>query len=259
MATIAGIDYSVEEGGNLGQPPVILIHGAGASQQIWPDELRRLPGFRVFAPDLPGHGKSAGGGQHSIFTYGDCLVKFLDALHIRKAVFVGHSMGSAIALALALEHRSRVAALGLIGTGAVLDVPCDLLDFSASPTTLPIAVEGLVQRSFAPRTPAPLIQNTVQHILETRPGVLNGDLKACSFFDIREQLDHIRVPTILFCGSEDRLTPPPYAHLLESRISSARLRLYYGAGHMLILERPQSLANDLLEFLSSLPPPDREE
>ncbi|HVN55856.1 MAG TPA: alpha/beta fold hydrolase [Anaerolineaceae bacterium] len=253
MPDAAGIYYSVHEEGSLEKPPLVLIHGAGASHQIWPAELRDLPGFRVFALDLPGHGKSAGTGGHSIFIYADCLVKFLDTLHLRKAVFVGHSMGSAIALALALEHRSRVVALGLIGTGAVLDVPGDLLDFSANPATLPIAVESLIQRSFGPRAPAPLIEDTIQCMLETRPGVLNGDLKACTFFDIRKQLDRIRLPIILFCGSEDRLTPPPYAHLLESCISAACLRLYYGAGHMLFLERPQALAADLVEFLNSIP------
>jgi pimeloyl-ACP methyl ester carboxylesterase len=253
MPVAAGMYYVVHEGDSLEKPPVVLIHGEGASQQIWPVELRHLPGYRVYAPDLPGHGKSRGAGQHSIFTYAGCLMDFISDLGLSQAVFVGHSMGSAIALAAALEHRSRVVGLGLIGGGAALDIPPDLLEYSGSQTTLPIAVESLAQRSFGPKTPSVLVDNTIQRLLETRRGVLSGDLKACSTFDIRSQLNRIQVPIVLFCGSEDRLTPPAYAHMLASSIPSTRLRLYYGAGHMLMLEHPQVLADDLAEFLASVP------
>ena len=48
------------------RPPLLLIHGAGGTHMHWPASLRRLPGWNVYAIDLPGHGKSAGPGRASM-------------------------------------------------------------------------------------------------------------------------------------------------------------------------------------------------
>src|SRR4030042_5961268 len=85
------------------KPPVVLIHGAGGTHLYWPAEIRRLPGYRGFAPDLPGHGKSGGQGFQQIEAYCSKLISFLDELEIHRLVMVGHSMGSAIALMTALK------------------------------------------------------------------------------------------------------------------------------------------------------------
>ena len=119
------------------RPPIVFIHGAGGNYLHWPPEIRRLTGQRIFAPDLPGHGKSDGVGRQSIDDYAQCILDFLDALHIHKAILIGHSMGAAIALTLALDHPRRVLALGLIGGGARLKVSPDLIQNSSSPATLP--------------------------------------------------------------------------------------------------------------------------
>ena len=58
-------------------------------------------------PDLPGHGKSAGTGRSDIADYALDMLALLDALEIESALLVGHSMGGAIALWLALEHGDR--------------------------------------------------------------------------------------------------------------------------------------------------------
>ena len=58
-------------------------HGAGGDHLSWPSQLRRLSGYRVYAPDLPGHGKSQGHGRQGIPTYGEavaaCLVLAVEA------------------------------------------------------------------------------------------------------------------------------------------------------------------------------------
>lgn len=85
MPIAAGLYYAYSEGGNQGaastlQPPVILIHGAGSSHLGWPAALRRLPGCRVLALDLPGHGRSAEVGLQSLDATADRLVDFLEAI-----------------------------------------------------------------------------------------------------------------------------------------------------------------------------------
>jgi len=255
MPTAAGLNYIVQNGEISEKPPLVLIHGAGASHSIWPAELLKIPGRRVYAVDLPGHGGSPGSGQLSIFTYADRLAGFLQAAQIPQAVFVGHSMGAAIALAIGLEYPEMAAGLALISCAAVLDVPTNLIDMSAAHPTRPIAVEGLVERSFSAQTPQHLVESTVHWLLSLKTGTLHGDLLACEAFDVRELIQRINVPVLVACGSEDRLAPPSAAHLLVARIPTARLRLFYGAGHMLILEQPAALAASLVQFLDEVATP----
>ena len=65
MPVAADLYYHIYEGSEEGRrPPVVLIHGAGGTHLHWPSEVRRLPGYRVLALDLPGHGKSGGAGSN---------------------------------------------------------------------------------------------------------------------------------------------------------------------------------------------------
>ena len=98
-------------------PPSYLIHGAGGHHLYWPPQIRRLTGYRVYALDLPGHGRSGGSGQQTIDSYTTAVKDWLIEVNLHSAVFVGHSMGSAIALSLALNYPDHVLGLVLIGGG----------------------------------------------------------------------------------------------------------------------------------------------
>jgi pimeloyl-ACP methyl ester carboxylesterase len=114
MPLSAGLYYFHHEGGSAGKPPMVLLHGAGGDYLVWPPEIRRLPGIRVYALDLPGHGKSGGPGCQSVEDYARAVVGLMDAVGLWRAAFVGHSMGGAIALTLALDFPERTAGLGLV-------------------------------------------------------------------------------------------------------------------------------------------------
>src|SRR5512135_1261958 len=135
MPSAAGLYYFSHLEEEKGLAPVILLHGAGGNCLFWPPGLRRLEGLRIYAPDLPGHGKSAGIGKQSILDYAGCLLDFMRALTISKAIFVGHSMGGAIALHLAIHHPRHTLALTLLGAGARMRVAPELLDNSTSAAT----------------------------------------------------------------------------------------------------------------------------
>jgi len=94
MPTTAGLHYFLHEGGSVLKPTLVLIHGAGGNHLFWPPEVRRLPDYRVITLDLPGHGKTEGPGCQSIQDYAHFVTKFLDALRLSRAVFVGHAMGA---------------------------------------------------------------------------------------------------------------------------------------------------------------------
>ena len=232
------------------QTPVVLIHGAGGTHLQWSPQLRRLPGYRVFALDLPGHGKSGGRGLQSIQGYAKAVVEWLQAVGFSRAVFVGHSMGGAIALILALDHPQHVSELALVSTGARLRVHPAILDNAASESTYLTAIQTIIEWAFSPQAPPRMVELAARRMAETRASVLYGDFLACNNFDVCERLAEIRHPTLVVCGAEDRMTPLRYSQYLAEHMPNARLEIIPNAGHMVILEQPQAVANTLLAFLS---------
>jgi pimeloyl-ACP methyl ester carboxylesterase len=252
MPTISGIYFAQFDEGRKDEPPVILIHGAGSSHLAWPTEIRRLAGQRVLAIDLPGHGKSAGVAQQSIAAYTNQLVDFLAELGVYQAVFIGHSMGGAIALDMALRNPAHVAGLGLIATGAYLGVESGFLEALSTPVTIASALSLFQNRAFGPQASAALIERSMQMMRETRPSVLYGDWRACADFDLRESAARIEAPSWIIAGGEDKLTPLAYAHFLAGRLPAARLQILPDAGHMVFLEQPGRVAQSLQQFLAAL-------
>lgn len=249
MPIAAGLYYANSEGGNRQQPPVILIHGAGSSHLCWPAALRRLPGCRVLALDLPGHGRSAGVGLQSIDLIADRLVDFLEALGLYHAVFIGHSLGGAAALGLAARHPGHVAGLGLIGSGAYLNVPPELVQQLSSPVTYGAGLQQIEASLSAPKTPPGMLEDALRMLKETRPSVLYADWLACSRYDLRDRVAGIRAPTWVACGTADRATPLAFSHFLASRLPDAELQILSGAGHLIFMEESEALARGLLDFL----------
>ena len=254
MPTAAGLYYFAhgEEASN--KPPVILIHGAGGTHLHWPPQIRRLSGQRVYAPDLPGHGKSEGLARQEIGEYVLVLAEFMRALKLKKATLVGLSMGSAIAMQLALRYPKRVLGLGLLGSGAKMRVAPVLLESSASPSAFQATVSMVVENSYSPGVDPRIRELAAQHLEETRPSVLHSDFLACDSFDVMEKASKIRVPTLLICGAEDRMTPPKYSEYLHNQIAGSQLAIVPGSGHMITIEKPDETAELLENFLNSIQP-----
>lgn len=253
MPSQANIYYHLYEGSESGQkPPVVLIHGAGGTHLYWPSDVRRLTGYRVYAIDLPGHGKSGGRGQQTISAYVKAVMDWMTAIGLHSAVIVGHSMGSAIALQLALDHSEHLLGLGLLGAGARLRVNPAILENASSSTTYQNAIDTIVSNSFGSRAPEGLLNLAAQRMSETRYSVLHGDLLACNDFDIANRVSEIELPTLVLCGEEDQMTPQRYSHFLADCIPGARLEIVPGCGHMVMLEQPNVVSQALMGFLESI-------
>ncbi len=252
MSIAAGIYYFSNNEDQWSRPATILIHGAGGNHLYWPPEVRRMGAERIYAIDLPGHGKSEGFGRQSIPDYAHCVLDFMDALKIRKAIFVGHSMGGAIAMTLALEHPRRTLGLGLVSSSARPRVNPTLIDDLASPSTFPIAAQKITDWSFSLETDARLKEQALRRLMEVRPSVLLGDLTACDSFDATPRLGKIKVPTLIMCGGQDKMTPIHHSQTMKDKIKTAVLQNIDGAGHMLMLENPQAVASTLHLFLKSI-------
>lgn len=253
MPIAADIYYHHFEGTReTSRPSVVLIHGAGGDHLYWPPEIRRLPGYCVFALDLPGHGKSGGRGQQTISAYASSMIGWLAAIDLPRAVFVGHSMGGAIALSLALSYPERVLGLGLIGSGPRLHIDSSLLESAASRTTFHNAIEMLTALAFSPAAPAQLTALATRRMAEVRPSVLYGDLQACDAFDETDRMCSIKQPTLVVCGENDRMTPPRQAQHLAHCIQGGEFVSVPEAGHMVMLEQPKITARTLDAFLPTI-------
>ena len=235
------------------RPPVILIHGAGGTHLSWPPQIRRLADEKIYAPDLPGHGKSEGEGRQSIDEYVDDVIAFMAELKIRSAVIVGISLGSAVALTLALKYPKQVLGLGLLGSGSKLPVSPMLLETAGNPIGFESAVETVIKDCFSPESPQNLIELSKRTMLEMRPPVLLGDFLACNEFDVTGQLENINVPTLIICGAEDMMMPPKFSESLCNGIANSQLHILEHAGHMVMLEQPDIVADLLKQFIDKIP------
>ena len=253
MPSANGLYYFAHEAEDPESPPLLLIHGAGGSHLHWSPEIRRLNGFRVVALDLPGHGKSEGIGRQSINEYVKAVQEFMDAIDMPAAVIAGHSMGSAIALQLALDAPDRVLALVMAGGGSRLRVNPSILENAANPATFALAVKSINDWAFGTECDPRLRELAAQRMeKETRPPVLHGDFLACNEFDASERLPEIQKPTLILCGSDDKMTPFKYSQALHEQIPSSKLIEIAGAGHMLMLEKPREVAEALEDFIRHL-------
>lgn len=201
--------------------------------------------MEVVAVDLPGHGESPGDGYDSIEQYGN---EVYDALEDRtRCHVVGHSLGGAIAMRLALTHPDLVKGIVLVGTGARLKV-------------LPQILEGIIadkERIIADINALSCSQAALASTREEVSGMMMGcapeviyrDFAACDRFDIMGSVDSIRVPALVLCGEDDMLTPVKYSQFLALKIPSSRLAIIKDAGHMVMMEKPDEVNRAIKAFV----------
>ncbi|HUS85178.1 MAG TPA: alpha/beta hydrolase [Anaerolineales bacterium] len=251
---MAGAIHFSIHGGDLetGSPPLVLIHGSGGTRLHWPPQLRRLPHYRVFGLDLPGHGDSPGAGETTIEDYVRRVVEWLKEQGLERAVLAGHSMGGAIAMTAALVEPDHVAGLVLVGSGGRLRVNGETLRAAADPIRFEETVEALAMWAFSDQTPEKIVALAKMRMSETRPEVIYGDFIACNQFDILDRLSEIHVPTLILCGDQDRLTPLKYSRYMDEQIPESTLVLIEGAGHMVMLERPLEVTEAVVHFMARL-------
>ena len=251
--SINGIDTFVATGGrefDKSQPAVLLLHGAGFDHSTWALHSRWFAhhGFGVLAPDLPGHGRSSGAPLPTIAEMADWTAALLDDAGAAKAKLVGHSMGSLIALETAARHPAKVSALGLIATAAAMTVGPDLLKAAEANDRSAIDMVSIWGLGFQAElggslAPGLWMHSGAQRVLEQcRPGVLFNDLSACNAYQgALAAAAQITVPATLVLGERDMMTPARAGKALAAALPDSRTVVLRGAGHMMMVERPDEL------------------
>ena len=195
----------------------------------------------MYAIDLPGHGRSGGQSKSTLSGYAEVLLDWMRRRELPPAVIMGHSMGGAIGLTMALRAQPQVAGLVFVGSSARLRVAPTILDLSSQVATFPQAVDFVIGAAFSPKTDSRLIDLAKKRMLESGHVVFHNDFQACDNFDLRQRLDEIKVPALVITGEDDQLTPIKLGEELAEGLPAGGFLTIPAAGHMAMLEQPEAL------------------
>jgi pimeloyl-ACP methyl ester carboxylesterase len=173
---------------------------------------------------------------------------------LKYVVLVGHSLGSAIALQFAIDYPEKIAGIVCMGGGMKMPVNSFFLDFlKTNPAQLPEDVTGMISKFSLAKENRPKFFVPLQNsISQSRVDVLYGDLTACNDLDITQRTAQIGIPALIICGAEDKMTPPDLSRALAGEIQNATLEIVEGAGHMVMIEKPDEFNNSLDKFAASI-------
>ncbi len=219
--------------------PVVCVHGLSVSSRYMvPTAVRLAPFRRVYAPDLPGFGKSAHPSKIlDIPELTDALIRRMDAFHIDAAIMIGNSMGCQIIADLALRYPERI-------THAVLTGPT--MDRHARTPT------AQAWRLFRTALHEPLSSLMTQShdywVCGLRRTI--GTLHYALADRIEKKLPNMRIPTLIVRGSEDSVAPQHWVEELAALLPNGRLAVVPGAPHAVNYDAPMQLVQLVLPFLA---------
>ena len=217
--------------------PVILVHGLSGSSLWWgrnvPSLARR---YRVYLVDLPGFGMM----RRSRFVLANAaawLLKWMDAVGLKRAHFIGHSMGGYVCLWLAAHHPDVVERLVLVAP-AVEPQAKSVIGY------LGPLLSGI--RYLTPHF-APIL---LYDALRAGPITLLKATRELLTVDVREEVEAIIAPTLLVWGEGDALVPMALGDILHKEIATSRLIVLKRGGHVCMFNRYEEFNEKVLAFLS---------
>lgn len=254
-----GVSWHVQRFG--AGPPLLLVHGTGASTHSYRDLAARLAGeFEIIMADLPGHGFSGALEAPGLSQVASAMGALLRALDVEPVIAAGHSAGAAVAIRMALDGHMRPAAI--VGLCPALLPYGGKADGLAAKLVRLALLNPLTPRLFAlranERRVARLIEKTGSRLdaegvgwyarLMERPSHIAGTLKLMAHWKLRPLLDdlgRLDARTVLVAGARDRATPPKDVEAAGRRIPGCRTVTLDGLGHLAHEEAPD-LAADII-------------
>ena len=226
---------------------LVFVHGAGESSLPYYYQLRHFRNSKGI--DLPGH--SVGTPCTSVEGYVEWVRGFITARRYRDVVLCGHSMGGAITQLYALKYPEELKGIVLIGTGARLRV--DPRYMKECQEVLEDRERWLEHRkSDYANVEADIRQALLTRVAEVGPAVKLNDFMCCDKFDVMDQVNEIKLPAQMICGTEDVYTPVKYTDYLNEKIDGSRKSLMEGGTHWVQLERYREANATIEKFVASL-------
>ena len=254
-----GVTLRYVEQGRQDGPVVVFLHGYTDSHHTWDLDLPRFPrDFHLYALDQRGHGDSSRPACcYTQQAFAQDVVAFLNAMHVSKAVIVGHSMGSFIAQQVALDAPSRVRGLVLVGSAPTVagnEVALglqEIVDTLTDPVD-PEFIYAFQSSTFYAPVPASYLNTLVAESSKLPARVWQDALAGLIAEDHSARLGQIRVPTLIIGGDNDGFFSVAEQRALARAIPNSTYLLYPDTGHAPHAERPQRFVKDVHHFLQRL-------
>jgi pimeloyl-ACP methyl ester carboxylesterase len=251
--------------------PLVLVHGLGGAAANWLVLAPLLlPGRRLLVPELPGHcGSSPLPAAPSLNAFADRLALVMEREGFTPAPVVGHSLGGAIALRLAIRRPDLVSALVLAGAAGIssrrrsaryaLAITGILKPARRiAPHRRLVARSALLKRLVFGRWGAadpPALPPEVVEAFLAGPARHTDTVSAARALvreDLRPDLDRVGCPALVLWGARDNQLSVEDAFDYARRLR-AKLRVIANCGHLLIAERPEACADAIMDFLAGEP------
>jgi len=265
-------DYNVEHShgmhvvhdGPRQAPPLLLIHGSGASGASWGPVVGGLAGHRhVIRVDLPGCGQSPPAPSYDVPEQAGRVAVLLDGLGLRHVTVAGHSSGGYVATALAEQRPDLVGSLALISTGPSLDALLPqplilraLLAPPLGPLLWPVRSDAMIRKGISATTARPVdipggavadLRNITYRAFRK---VLRCNAAYVSERSVPRRLVGLGVPVLVIFGAADPRYEPSSAHQYDA-VPNARVEMLPGVGHVPMLEAPEATSEVLLGFTAA--------
>jgi 3-oxoadipate enol-lactonase len=246
-------------------PTILMLHGIGGGSQAFAPQLESFSsrGFRAVAWDMPGYGSSSPIEPYTFKGLAQSAAALIETLDPSGAnapvILLGHSMGGMVAQELIARRPGLVRALVLSGTSAAfgntdgawqqrfinermapLDAGRQMSDVAAQ------LVPGMVGVTALPEG-----VRLAREVMSNVPAATyRAALSALVTFDRKNNLENIRVPTLLIAGEQDKNAPPAVMQRMAQRIAHAEYLELAGVGHLANLEAPELFDAAVLSFLA---------
>jgi 3-oxoadipate enol-lactonase len=240
-----------EQGGGTAAP-IVFLHGVGSDKSVWRPQIEHFGmSRRAIAFDYPGYGESdplAGGGD-----FASAMLAALDALDVARAHVCGLSLGGVVAIAMYARSPERCASLVLADTFARHPDGAAICQRSIDASrTMPMRdlAEARVDMLLGGGASSGLRAEVVETMAAIDPAAYRIGAEEVWLADQREEARAIRVPALVLCGTEDRITPPALSEELAALIHGASLNLIAAAGHLANAEQPAAFNAAVERFLA---------
>lgn len=237
-------------------PTLLLIHGLGATHADWQKQIDFFARvFRVIAPDLRGHGDSEGEGPYTVDRLATDCSQLLDVLKIGPFFVMGHAMGGAIAMQLALFKPERVKKLVLADTLPSF-VPNTFKKrwqlWKRLWTLRFMGPEALAKQTakqlFPKPEQEPLRELTILRNNRTPKAAYLSLLSGLARWTVADRLTWLAMPTFVIVGENEQISADEAQAFAES-LPDGHCRTLEGARHHLPLEKPEDFNRVTMDFL----------
>jgi pimeloyl-ACP methyl ester carboxylesterase len=239
--------------------PVVMIHGLGQDGRSFADVQASLPGYRSFALDLRGHGKSTlGTAEGTLEQLGGDLIAFLEEV-TGPAACLGYSLGGTVVLWAAAERPDLITQAVVAGTSTVVGraavgffeeriqmVGGDRAAFAQA------LQDDTAKQVVAPGTDVAALTAERMEAIGDGGGYINAAraMAAMQGSPLTPRLAEIRCPVDVIGGENDMFCPRKAADIILEALPDATYHEIEGAGHLMSIDRPEAYAAAIMEALA---------